>query len=190
MSTTYKYYLERPSNNLSWRPSFVRNMTNFVNTIENYREKYHKAPKGSQKERNVVANFNRDYRAWLVKVKKQNSKRRANEAAFIRNLAAARKSGNAAAINAVYAKYNRGGSPSRQRSPARQRNSSVARSASPKRSGKKRNTGSLFKEMARRNLSRMKANLMAQKAALESERNKLETQISAITRKIWELPNR
>jgi hypothetical protein len=44
--------------------------------------------------------------------------------------------------------------------------------------------------MANRNLSQIKANLMAQKAVLESERNKLETQIFAIIRKIGELPNR
>jgi hypothetical protein len=65
----------------------------------------------------------------------------------------------------------------------------VARTPSPKRSGKKRNTKNLRKMIAHRNLSQMKANLMAQKAALERDRNNLETKIFAIIRKIGELPN-
>jgi hypothetical protein len=167
-------------------------MTNFTSTIQNYREKYAKAPQGSAEERKVVANFNKAYGAWMTKVKNEHAKRRATESAFFKNLIAARKSGNAAAVSAVLAKYSNAAAAASPRrisaSPARQR-TPVARSASPKRSGKKRNTKNLRKAMAHRNLSRMKANLMAQKAALESERNKLETQIFALIRKIGELPN-
>ena len=184
--TSYEFYLRRPVTNSSWRPAFVRNTSNFTNTVQNYREKYAKAPMGSAEERKVVANFNKAYGAWIAKVKNENVKRRATESAFFKNLSAARKSGNAAAVGAVLAKYANAAAVA---SPARQRSSPVARSASPKRSGKKRNSGNLRKAMAHRNLSRMKANLMAQKAALEFERNKLETQIFALIRKIGELPN-
>jgi hypothetical protein len=168
-------------------------MSNFENTIKNYREKYGKAPQGSANERKVVANFNKAYGAWMAKVKNENAKRRAREGAFFKNLTAARKSGNSAAVKAVLARYSNAAATASPRagsaSPARQRSSPVARSASPKRSGKKRNTGNLRKAMAHRNLSQLKANLMAQKAALESERNKLETQIFVLIRKIGELPN-
>jgi hypothetical protein len=188
---TYEFYLRRPSTNFSWRPSFVRNTANFTNTIQNYREKYAKAPEGSANERQIVANFNAAYNAWLAKVKNENSKRRAKENEFFKNLTAARKSGNAAAVNAVLARYTNGGkSPARNVAvAARQRTPPVARTPSPKRSGKKRNTKNLRKMIAHRNLSQMKANLMAQKAALERDRNNLETKIFAIIRKIGELPN-
>lgn len=187
--SAYEFYLRR--SNSSWRPSFVKNMSNFQSTIQNYRKQYREANTKAAEGR-VVANFSKAYGAWIAKVKNENAKRRAQETAFFKNLTAAKKSGNAAAVGAVMAKYNNGTasrrSPARQSSPARQR-STVARSASPKRSGKTRNTGNLRKDMARRNLSQMKANLMAQKAALESERNKLETQIFTLIRKIGELPN-
>lgn len=190
--TSYEYYLKRPVNNSSWRPAFVRNVTNFTNTIKNYREKYAKAPAGSAEERKVVANFNKAYGAWITKVKNENARRRAQESAFFKNLSAARKSGNAAAVSAVLAKYANAAAAAPPRpvsaSPARQR-SPVARSASPKRSGKKRNSKNLRKALAHRTLSRLKANLMAQKTALEVERNRLETQIFALIRQIGELPN-
>jgi len=181
---TYEYYLKR--SNGSWRPSFVRNMSNFANTIQNYRARYAKAPGGSASERQIVTNFNKAYGEWIAKV---NAKRRAKESAFFKNLSAARKTGNSAAINVVMAKY-AASSPARRASvsPRRAGSSSVARSASPKRSGKNRNTGNLRKMMAHRNLSRTKANLMAQKEALEAERNKLETKIFALIRKLGELP--
>ena len=183
---TYEYYLKRPSSNFSWRPSFIKNMTNFTNKIENYRKRYVKAPEGSANERKIVANFNNAYSAWLVKVKNENAKRRAKENAFFKNLTNARRSGNAGAIAKVMAKYEKGVVSPRAALVARR--TPVAHSASPQRSGKKRNTGNLRKMMAHRNLSRMKANLMTQKAALESERNKLETKIFAIIRKLGDLP--
>lgn len=190
--SSYEFYLKRPSNNSSWRPAFVRNRTNFASTIQNYRERYRKAPQGSTEKRKVVANFNKAYGAWMTKVKNENAKRRAHESAFFKNLSAARKSGNAAAVSAVLARYSNAvpaASPRRtSASPARQR-TPVARSVSPKRSGKRRDSGNLRKAMAHRNLSRLKANLMAQKAALEVERNRLETQIFTLIRKIGELPN-
>lgn len=189
---SYEFYLRRPNTNTSWRPAFVRNMTNFTNTVKNYKEKYAKAPQGSAEERKVVANFNKAYSAWITKVKNENARRRAMESAFFKNLSAARKTGNAAAVNAVLTKYaNASAATSPRRgsaSPARQR-SPVAREAPPKRSGEQRNTRNFRKAMAHRNLTRLKANLMAQKAALEFERNKLETQIFALIRKIGELPN-
>lgn len=188
---TYEFYLRRPATNFSWRPSFVRNMSNFTNKIQNYREKYAKAQEGSANERQIVANFNKAYSAWIAKVKNENSKRRARESEFFKNLAAARKTGNAAAVNAVMAKYSNGKVATPRRgsaSPRRAGSASVARSASPKRSGKQRNTSNLRKQMAHNKLSQTKANLMAQKAALESERNKLETKIFAIIRKLGELP--
>jgi hypothetical protein len=186
----YEYYLKR--NNTSWRPSYVRNQKDFANVIENYRSKYFKAARGSEAKRMIVANFNKAYNSWIVKVKNENTKRRAKESAFFANLRAAKKSGNAAAINAVLTRYANGGnSPVRSvaAAAARQR-PSVARLTSPKRSGKKRNTGNLRKAMANRNLNMLKSNLMAQKAALEYERNKLETQIFTLIRKIGELPTR
>jgi hypothetical protein len=188
---TYEFHLRRPATNFSWRPSFVRNTANFTNTIKNYREKFAKAPEGSANERQVVANFNKAYSAWIAKVKNENSKRRAKESEFFKNLVAARKSGNAAAINVVMAKYSNGKASSARRaspSPRRAGSASVARSPSPKRSGKKRNTSNLRKMLAHNKLSQTKANLMAQKAALESERNKLEVKIFALIRKLGELP--
>lgn len=182
--TSYEYYLRQPASNASWRPSFIRNMSNFENTIQNYREKYGKAPQGSANKRKVVANFNKAYGSWLTRVKNENAKRRDREGAFFKNLTAARKSGNSAAVKAVLSRYSNAAA-----SPPRRRSSPVARSASPKRSGKRRNTGNLRKAMAHRNLTQLKANLMAQKAALEFERNKLETQIFTLIRKIGELPN-
>jgi hypothetical protein len=190
--SSYEFYLKRPANNISWRPAFVRNMTNFANTIKTYREKYAKAPQGSAEERKVVANFNKAYGAWITKVKNENARRRAQESAFFKNLTAARKSGNAAAVSAVLAKYSNAAAAASPRrasaSPARRR-SPVAREPPPKRSGEQRNTRNLRKALAHRNLSRLKANLMAQKAALEVERNRLETQIFALIRQIGELPN-
>lgn len=188
---TYEFYLRRPSTNSSWRPAFVRNLTNFANKIENYREKYAKAPEGSAAERKIVENFNKAYGAWMAKVKNENAKRRASERAFFNNLRTARKSGNAAAVNAVLAKYTNGkASPPRRTSasPRRATSAPVARSAPPERSGKKRNTSNLRKHLAHSKLSQMKANLMTQKAALERERNNLETKIFAIIRKLGELP--
>ena len=177
---TYEYYLK--SNNGSWRPSYVRNTMNFANVIANYRSKYAKAPAGSANERKIVSNFNKAYSAWIAKVKNENVKRRAKESAFFANLSAAKKYGNAAAINAVLARYANGG-----KSPTR--NVAVARTPSPKRSGKRRDTGNLRMMMARRDLVKVKANLMAQKAELERERNNMETKIFALIRKIGELPN-
>lgn len=188
---TYEFFLRGPDTNFSWRPSFVRNNKNFTNTIKNYREKFAKAPEGSANERQIVANFNKAYSAWIAKVKNENAKRRAKESEFFKNLSAARKSGNAAAINAVMAKYSNGkASPPRRASvsPRRAGSASVARSASPKRSGKKRNISNLRKQMAHIKLSETKANLMAQKAALERQRNNLETKIFALIRKLGELP--
>ena len=181
---TYEFYLRRPSTNFSWRPSFVRNMKNFTNTIQNYRQKYAKAPEGSAEERKVVANFNKAYSEWVAKVKNENAKRRSSEKAFFNNLRAAKKTGNVAAINSVVSKYSTG-----KASPARRGSASPARRPTTvARSGKKRNTSNLRKMMAQRNLSRTKSNLMAQKAALEKERNNLETKIFAIIRKLGELP--
>jgi len=186
---TYEYYLIR--NNGSWRPSYIRNYKNFTNVITNYRNKYAKAASGSDAEHRIVSNFNKAYNAWITKVKNENTKRRTKESAFFANLRAARKSGNAAAVAAVMAKYGNGGkSPVKSvATAARQRTTPVARSASPKRSGKKRDTGNLRMMMVRRNLHQLKTSLMAQKAALESERNKLETQIFTIIRKLGKLPN-
>lgn len=183
---TYEFYLRR--SNSAWRPSFVRNDKNFANVIANYRNKYAKAPAGSAEERQIVNKFNKAYGAWVAKVKNENTKRRAQEAAFFTNLRAARKSGNAAAVSAVIAKYSNVRKYPAGSVAAPQRRSLVARSASPKRSGKKRNTSSLRKMIAHRNLSRTKANLMAQKAALESERDKLENKIFVLIRKLGELP--
>ena len=185
---TYEFFLRAPATNFSWRPSFVRNNKNFTNTIKNYREKFAKAPEGSANERQIVANFNKAYSAWIAKVKNENSKRRAKEGEFFKNLSAARKTGNTAAVNAVMAKYS--ASPARRASPSPRRagSASVARSPSPKRSGKKRNTSNLRKMLAHNKLSQTKANLMAQKSALESERNKLEAKIFALIRKLGELP--
>jgi hypothetical protein len=188
---TYEFYLRRPTTNFSWRPSFVRNTANFTNTIKNYREKFAKAPEGSANERQIVANFNKAYSAWIIKVKNENAKRRAKEGEFFKNLSAAKKSGNAAAVNAVMAKYSNGNaSPPRRSSvsPRRAAPASVARAAAPKRSGKKRNTSNMRKMLAHNKLSQTKANLMAQKTALERERNNLETKIFAIIRKLGELP--
>ena len=185
---TYEYYLKR--NTGSWRPGFVRNETNFANVIANYHSKYAQAPARSANERKIVANFNKAYGAWIAKVKNENAKRRAAELSLFRNLREAKKSGNAASVNAVLARYANGGkSPIKSVVAAVRRRTPVARSASPKRSGKRRNTGNLRMMMAHRNLAKFKANLMAQKAALESERNKLETEIFSIIRKIGELPN-
>jgi len=186
---TYEYYLTR--NNGSWRPSYIRNDKNFANVIANYRNKYSKVASGSEAGRKIASNFNKAYNAWITKVKNENTNRRAKESAFFTNLRAARKSGNAAAVAAVLAKYGNGGkSPVKSvAAAARQRPTPVARSASPKRSGKRRNTGNLRMMMARRNLHQLKTSLMAQKAALESERNKLENQIFSIIRKLGELPN-
>ncbi|BAT22533.1 hypothetical protein [Yellowstone lake phycodnavirus 3] len=183
---TYEFHLRRA--NSSWRPSFVRNTKNFANVIANYRSKYAKAPAGSAEERQIVSQFNAAYNAWMAKVKNENTKRRTQEASFFTNLRAARKSGNSAAVGAVLAKYsNARKSPSRTVA-AVQRRSPIARSPAPKRTGKKRNTSSLRKMIAHRNLSRTKADLMARKAALESERNKLENKIFTIIRKLGELP--
>ena len=184
---TYEYYLKRT--NSSWRPQYVRNETNFANVIANYRNKYAKAASGSPNERKIVANFNKSYGSWIAKVKSENVKRRAKESAFFANLSAARKSRDAAAINAVLAKYGNGGkSPVKSVVAAARQHSPVARSASPKRSGKRRNTGNLRKQMAHRKLSETKGNLMAQKAELERQRNNLETKIFALIRKLGELP--
>lgn len=180
----HETYLKR--SNTSWRPAYVRNMSNFASTIENYRASYMKAPEGSAEERQVVANFNKAYTAWINKVKAENVKRRATERAFFTNLTAARKTGNSTAVKAVLSKYNT--SVKRQSPPRAAAPLPRARSASPKRSGKKRNSGNLRKMMARRNLSRVRANLMAQKAELENERNKIETKIFTLIRQIGELP--
>jgi hypothetical protein len=184
---TYEYYLTR--NNGSWRPSYIRNYKNFANVIANYRNKYAKVASGSEAGRKIASNFNKAYNAWITKVKNENTNRRAKESAFFANLRAARKSGNAAAVAAVMAKYGNGAKSTVKSAAARQRATPVAHSASPKRSGKKRNTGNLRMMMARRNLHQLKTSLMAQKAALESERNKLETQIFTIIRKLGKLPN-
>ena len=47
---TYEFYLRRPSTNSSWRPAFVRNLTNFANKIENYRTNNKTFMLGSQIE--------------------------------------------------------------------------------------------------------------------------------------------
>lgn len=185
---SYNFYLRR--SNESWRPEYVRNMTNFANTIKSYRKKYLEAPRGSAAERKVVANFNKAYSTWVEKVKNENTKRRAKERAFFNNLTAAKKSGNAAAVNAVLARYANGGaSPARNVAAAARQRSPVARRPSPSRSGKQRNSVNFRKAMAQRNLYQLKHNLMKEKAALEYERNKLETKIFTIIRKLGELPN-
>lgn len=181
---THEFHLKRPVSNTSWRPAYVRNLTNFANTMKNYRERYQKAREGSAEERQVAANFNRAYSAWIAKVKAENVERRALEREFFRNLTAARRTGNSEAVKAVLARYsNAEAAPAKRQAPAPR-----ARSASPKRSGKNRNSGNLRRMMAQRNLGRIRANLMAQKEALEAERNKLETQIFALIRKLGELP--
>jgi hypothetical protein len=179
-------FLKKPYT-LIWKPKYVRNAGNFMNVLAGYRSRYAAANRGSVVERKIVSNFNRNYMAWLQKAKEENTKARKQLGSFRNNLIAARRSGDEAAIQAVLKKYNVSAGSVRKASPAQR--ASVSRSASPQRSGKRRNSGNLRKAMARRNLSQRKANLMAQKAALESERNKLETQIFALIRKIGELPN-
>jgi hypothetical protein len=181
----HEAFLKKPYMN-TWKPKYVRNAGNFTNVLAGYRARYAAASRGSAVERRIVANFNRNYMAWLQKAKEQSNKERKQLGSFRNNLMAARRSGDEAAIQAVLQKYNVSAGSVRKASPARR--SSVTRSASPQRSGKKRNTGNLRKMMARRNLSLIKANLMAQKAALERERNNLETKIFALIRKIGELP--
>lgn len=187
--TSYEFYLKRPANNFSWRPSYVRNMTNFANTIKSYRKKYLEAPRGSTAERKVVANFNKAYTEWMAKVKSENEKRRRTERAFFNNLTAAKKSGNAAAVNAVLARYaNGGGSSARNVAAAARQRSPVARRPSPSRSGKQRNSVNFRKAMANRNLAMLKAPLLAEKALLENQRNALERRIFEIIRTLGQLP--
>lgn len=186
--TSYEYYLRR--SDASWRPQYVRDFKNFTNVIANYRNRYSKAATGSAAERKIVENFNKAYSTWVGKVKSENEKRRASERAFFNNLRAAKKSGNAAAVNAVLARYaNGGGSPARNLAAAARQRTPVARRPSPSHSGKKRNSVNFRKAMAQRNLYQLKHNLMTEKAALEFERNKLETKIFALIRKLGELPN-
>jgi hypothetical protein len=185
----YEYYLKRT--NETWRPSYVRNQKNFANVIAKARAEYAKAPKNSANERKIVANFNKAYSAWVEKVKNENERRRAKESTFFANIRAAKKSGNAAAVNAVLARYaNAGGSSARSLAAAARQRVPVARKPSPSRSGKQRNSVNFRKAMAQRNLHQLKRNLMTEKAALEYERNKLETRIFTIIRKLGELPNR
>ena len=187
LKMTHEAFLKKPYT-LYWKPKYVRNAGNFTNVLAGYRERYAAANSGSAVERRIVANFNRNYTAWIQKAKEENNKARKKLGSFRNNLIAARRSGNEAAIQAVMQKYNvsAGSGSVRKASPARR--TSVSRSAPPQRSGKQRNTGNLRKMMARRNLSLIKANLMAQKAVLERERNNLETKIFALIRKIGELP--
>jgi hypothetical protein len=183
----YEYYLKRT--NETWRPSYVRNQKNFANVIAKARAEYAKAPKNSANERKIVANFNKAYSAWVEKVKNENAKRRAAELSLFRNLRAAKKSGNAAAINAVLARYANGGnSPAKRVAAAARQRAPVARSASPKRSGKRRNSTNLRKAMADRNLAMLKAPLLAEKALLENQRNALERRIFEIIRTLGQLP--
>jgi hypothetical protein len=187
LNMTHEIFLKKPYTFI-WKPKYVRNAGNFSNVLAGYRSRYAAASRGSAEERKIVSNFNRNYTAWLQKSKEGNNKARKQLGSFRNNLIAARRSGNEAAVQNVLKKYNVSAGSVRKASPARR--TPVSRSASPQRSGKKRNTSNLRKAMANRNLSQIKANLMAQKAVLESERNKLETQIFAIIRKIGELPNR
>jgi hypothetical protein len=185
---SYEYYLRRSDG--SWRPEYVRDRKNFANVIANYRNRYSKAASGSAAERKIVANFNKAYSAWVEKVKNENERRRASERTFFNNIRAAKKSGNAAAVNAVLARYaNAGGSSARSLAAAARQRVPVARKPSPSRSGKQRNSVNFRKAMAQRNLYQLKRNLMTEKAALEYERNKLETKIFTIIRKLGELPN-
>lgn len=161
----------------SWRPSYVRNQSNFANRIAHYRKLWRGATTANQRK-TVAANFNKEYNAWLKKVHSENVRRRREEAAFFNKIRKAKRQG-PEAEEQVLAEY--GVVPNK---PSER----VSRTAPTPRSGRKRNTFNLRKFMAARNLAQRRENLMTQKRNLEAKRNNLERQINAVINKIRELP--
>lgn len=166
----HEIHLEKKMYNI-WRPSYVRNQSNFANRIKYFRERWSNAQKPKDRQ-NVIANFNREYSAWLKKVHAEHMKRKREESEFFEKIRQAKRQG-PQAEERVLAQYNKKSPPRVSPSP---------------RSGKKRNTTNLRKYMAARNLAKIRRNLMAEKRNLEAKRNNLERQITLVINRIRELP--
>ena len=169
----HEIHLEQKMYNI-WRPSYVRNRSNFANRIKYFRERWANAQKPRDRQA-VISNFNREYGSWLKKVHSEHMKRKREESEFFEKIRQAKRQG-PAAEERVIAQYNK-------KSPPR-----VSKSAPLPRSGGKRNTLNLRKYMAARNLAKMRRNLMTEKRNLEAKRNNLERQITLVINRIRELP--
>lgn len=168
----HEIHLEKKMYN-KWRPSYVRNQSNFANRIEYFRERWSNTQTPAQRKA-VIMNFNKEYSSWLKKVHAEHLKRRREESEFFEKIRQAKRQG-PGAEERVISQYNK-------KSPK------VSKSAPPPRSGGKRNTTNLRKYMAARNLAQIRKNLMAEKRNLEAKRNNLERQINSIINRIRELP--
>ena len=154
----------------TWRPSYVRNQSNFANRIAYYKKLFSNTKTPAQRQA-VIVNFDKEYNSWLKKVHDEHMIRKREESKFFEKIRQAKRQG-PAAEQRVLAQYNK----------------TTTRSAPSPRSGKKRNTLNLRKYMAARNLLKMRTNLMTEKRNLEAKRNNLERQINLVINRIRELP--
>lgn len=162
---SYIHFLKK--NNTSWRPSYVRNYSDFTNTVASYRSKWRDSNRNSRSK--IETNFKKKYNSWLAKVRQMDAEKRKTNQYLFEKIRQARKTGNNSLLSRLLNK-----TPSRLSAPAR--------------SGKSRDTKSLFKKMHNARLRGIKNDMRSRINALELQRNNLERQINSIRVQLRELP--
>jgi DNA anti-recombination protein RmuC len=155
-------------------PGFVRNASSFKPKISNYRRRYSIAT-NEETQRQIIANFTRNYGAWLTAEKAKNVVRRRGEQKLYNNIREALKRGNKAGAAKLAEEANKGTSSTPRRK---------ARSAPTP-----RKNASLFKKMHQTRLEKLHKNLRNEINELERQRNALEAKINNVRRRIRELPS-